>query len=345
MTKILAHFSGRLYPDYTFSIGYNPHSKIKKSERDYELQLRNQEEPSLESKIDWLLGNNKICGESCSISGRPLFIKGLKSSRNSRGKYGSNGITKYGRRVVKNSALLLERKYGKKRLGFVTCTLPNFGATIQHRINGVWGEIVRRFYQKIKRQLAKVNAPCEYVGVTEIQEKRFRKTGVPVPHLHFVYLARPSHSGRYWIYICQIHRAWNMAVREGINFAGYPYTEDEKHGWGSCHAKRVKKSSSAYLGKYMSKGSSVLKQMSDEGWDEFPCQWWQASASVKELFKKSIVHLGGEVCSWFFYHPGSLIEDEIVTYVDYVSVVVGGVSRVVGLVGCLTKESYWALAG
>lgn len=336
----ITQFSGTIYPDKTFSLGIVPRKKKGRSEKQYDRLYRVQEPTNYSNVTDWLLGSLNVGGKFCSTSEAPLFIESPKSSRARRGKYGRHGITRFGKKFVRNSSLLLERHYTKERLGFVTCTLPRFPAMLQKRINGVWGEIVRRFYQKIKRQLAKLSQPFIYVSVTEIQEKRYRDTGIPVPHLHFVYLCRGIVDKRYWLYVCQIHRAWNEAILEGISFAGYPFGKHPDIATGSVHAKRVKKSVSAYLGKYMTKGSKVIASMQKDGYTEFPRQWWNACMQMKKMFKESLIRLTQEQCKDLFYGCEQYIADNWLSYVAYVEVEIDGVLRTMGVVGTMFKHMY-----
>lgn len=317
-----------------------PKKKLLAADRAYEHELRKEKEYDHQAYIDYLIGANSIEGKFCSTSEAPLFIESPKSSRSPRGSYGKHGITGFGKRFVRNSAILLERKYSKTRLGFVTCTLPTFPECIQRRINGVWGEIVRRFYQKIKRHLQKLDVPFQYIGVTEIQEKRYHTTGVPVPHLHFVYVCRKSISDRYYMYICQIHRAWNHAVREGIGYSGYPLKYPEHSDCGGVHAKVVKKSVAAYLGKYVSKGCKVIADMQENGWTEFPKQWWNADMQTKEMYKSALINVDQIACADIFYNAAEYLADGIFTYVHWIFIEFDGTDRCVGLYATLSDEIY-----
>lgn len=337
----ITQFSGTIYPDKTFSLGIVPRKKKRASEREYDRAYR-ANQPLYHSKHleDWITGVNSVEGKFCSLSEAPLFIESPKSSRDSRGKYGKHGITGFGKKFVRNSALLLERKYTKKRLGFVTCTLPSYPAVLQERINGIWGEILRRFYQKVKRQLEKLSEPFIYVGVTEIQEKRYRRTGIPVPHLHFVYLCRGVVDNRYWLYICQLHRAWNEAVAEGIRLCGYPFPDDFRTGTGSVHAKRVKRSTAAYLGKYMSKGGKVLEDMANAGWTEFPSQWWNADMSTKKLYVSALIKPSQTELKALFYGCEHYLQEGLLTWMSFVDIEIEGVYCRMGLVGTMSRQMY-----
>ena len=337
--------SGKLYPTRKICVHYNRRLKKAVSEKRYDRQHASQPEVNYIDVADWLTGATNIGGKFQSISERPLFIKAHESSREIKKSYGSHGITAHGRRTVENVCVLLEKKYSKECLGFVTCTIPSFPQELHHKINGVWGEITRRFYQKLKRLLAKNDRPFIYVGVTEIQEKRFKKTGVPAPHLHFVYVCREKNNAPYWLYVCQIHRCWNEAVREGIAQVGYPFTMSSAVPWGNVHCKRVQKSAGAYLGKYMSKGGKVLDAMKEQGWTEFPKQWWSACMQCKKMFKDSVVRLSYEVCKKLFYGLGECLEEGLIQYASYVDILINGEFRTVALVGVLTAKGCRELTG
>jgi hypothetical protein len=270
----------------------------------------------------------------------PLFIESPKSSRKSRKPYGENGITNYGKKVVRNSAILLEQKYGKHRLGFVTCTLPGVDEVLCKLAIEKWSEICRRFYQKVKRQLQKISQPFIYTGVTEIQENRFKKHGIPAPHLHFVYVCRSSARDVYWLYICQLHRAWNEAIGECLSGVGAAKPWVFGTVLGSVHAKRVQKSASAYLGKYISKGCTVVEAMKDAGYTIFPKQWWTASMQMKKMFKESIIHLPLHTCRALFDNAQLLAEAKIILNYRYVYIELSGIERRVGIAGIMSDDLY-----
>lgn len=271
---------------------------------------------------------------------QPLFIVGAKSSQNVRGAYGQHGITKYGKRVVRNAALLLEREYGKGRLGFITCTLPTFSEQVQRTINGSWGEITRRFYQAVKRKAESRGRKFIYVGVTEIQEKRFRRYGVPCPHLHFVYLCRDCPRSPYLLDIAELHRLWNKAIKQVVRKMLPNLCMDAEFRTGSVHGATIKKSASGYLGKYISKGCKVLEAMKEEGWDEFPKQWWTASKFAKEMFRKSIKKIPTHVCNQIFYGLGEMLQNGDVIGGSFVWVEVGGQDFCAGFAGIMSSRLY-----
>ena len=234
-------FTGKCYPDKSFSIGAIPKAKIRRQDAQYERAYKAQNEPDYGNIADWLTSSLNIGGKFCSLRENPnfcgerlissdvpqanidvltemekvenndfskfydveenldlpLFIVSAKLKRPPRGTYGKHGITNYGKRVLKNSCILLQQRYTRKKLGFATCTLPDMGREVLCVLTENWAQVVQRFFQKARRFHEKRDLPFIYVGCTEIQEKRFVDTGLPVPHLHFVYVSKHSISGGY----------------------------------------------------------------------------------------------------------------------------------------------------
>lgn len=278
------------------------------------------------------------------IERSPLFINGAESSRKSTLSYGKNGITKYGRRVLENTALLLERKYGRKCLGFGTTTLPDMAVGTLKYLLANWGEVVRRFFQKLTRITAKVNCPFIYVGCTEIQPRRFGRTRLPVPHLHFVYISRFDISNGYLLSADEDYAAWNEAVNEVLAKGGFLPLMGEYGHVGSLHLTAVRKSASAYIGKYISKGAKEVKAMQDEGYTDFPRQWWFACMQCKEMFNASITPISGDNTWYIFTNLSELVLSKVLAYGRYVEVEVSqGKYKILGCTGRLNYPLYNAL--
>lgn len=342
MNNTLAQFSGRIYPDKSVSIGICPIKKKRKAESDYDRQYSQQKEPCLSAKIDCLIGDTSIGGKFCSLSEAPLFIKSPKSSRKNRGSYGRHGITNFGRRFVKNAAILLEQQYGKKRLGFATATLPSMDRDTCHTINGAISDITRRFYQKIRRKYQKRGSQFIYVGCVEIQEKRFERTSLPVVHLHFIYVAKDSlHSG-YTLNTKDFYTAWNESVNECLVNAGKKPIMGNSGHIGSVKLEPIRASAAAYIGKYLSKGVKVVKAMQEAGFNEFPKQWWSASMQMKYMYAKSIIRLTHHECKAIFYGCEHYLEENMLLWYSYVEIKLNSQMITVGLVATLSDQMYQA---
>lgn len=270
----------------------------------------------------------------------PLLVKSPQSSRKSTSSYGKNGITLYGRRVLENTALLLQRRYGRRCLGFGTTTLPDMDKDTLKYLLANWGDVVRRFFQKLARITARVGCPFIYSGCTEIQPKRFEDTRLPVPHLHFVYVAKFRVSDGYLLYADEDYTAWNEAVNEVLARGGFLPLMGVCGHVGSFHIKSVRKSAAAYVGKYISKGAKEVKAMQEEGYEDFPRQWWFACMQCKKMFKDSLIKLSQDICAMIFYDAESLIESDFLTYMQSVWVDYGGRQYRCGLTGTLGYDAY-----
>lgn len=341
----MATMQGVLYPNGKFTIGFIP--PPQKSESDIRYDKEQDRTEVLYSRWVWNYGR-KEKKDFRAIShqlGADRLVKGSELSRK-RKKYGKRGITRLGKRVVENASYLLQRKVGRKRCGFVTCTVPPMPKTYEVAIAQNWGEVVRRFFQKVKRQLDKKNAPNWVVGVTEIQEKRYRKTGSIALHLHFAYPCRRKNRGTAWyIPAKKFRKFWKDSILEVLNKAELIPPEEVDFN-ASIDAQVVKKSVSGYLGKYMSKGTKSVKAVINEGREEeLPSQWWFASKLAKQKYKSSLVHFDDKKSKFLFYCGEQLIEEGLLSYFSYVEVLIHDADRIMGAVGVITEKFRKRLTG
>lgn len=197
-----------------------------------------------------------------------------------RCRQGLNGITKYGQRMVKNAAYLLQKKYGGRQISFLTCTIPGSPErTIEVALK--WEQIVRVYYQKLKRKLVANKLSPVVVGVTEIQPRRFKRTGGMPLHLHLVF--QGAHEDFNWVFKPSDFQKWWMDTVESI----VPSASKESYA-SSTNVQRVKKSAAGYLGKYMSKGSGDIAAIIEECptvVDALPHCWYNMSAEARKAVK------------------------------------------------------------
>ena len=381
----ITRFTGKCYPDKSFSLGVIPRQKRGRRDAQYERAYKEQNESNYGNIADWLTGSLNIGGKFCSLRENPnsygerlvssdvpqssidvlkelenvtnndfskfydveenldlpLFIVSSKLKRCPRGNYGRNGITNYGKRVLKNSCIILEQKYGKRRLGFGTCTLPTLCESSLRVLLSNWGDVVRRFFQKVRRQHEKLSLEFIYLGCTEIQEKRYRNTGLPVPHLHFVYVCKETIRGGYTCNTKQFYGWWNDAVNE-ILVRGKrdPIMGIDGHT-GSVKLESIRTTAAGYIGKYVSKGVSVVKSMLAAGYEEFPKQWWFASMQCKKLFNASVKTISGDICAMLWDNAPNLIEYGILKHLHYVFVKINDSEKCMGMTGIFTDNVYY----
>lgn len=188
-------------------------------------------------------------------------------------RYGTNGITSFGARRVRNAAYLIEKGVPIGCAVFSTCTVPSLPIEDMRSIHERWHKVVEVFRRKLTRALRKKGLSGESVTVSEIQGKRYERTGIPVLHIHTVFHGR-TRTGKPAISTKEHDDMWRDALMVGV--IG-PMT---KLG-SACNLQWVKKSAQGYLGKYMSKGTKVVRRLCKTGFTGWlPKQWWSVSRSL-----------------------------------------------------------------
>ena len=261
--------SGTLWPNGEFSFAYVP---------DDVTQVTRGEECS------WASGLVNNYG----TSGEPLDLTLLDNlpEQNPTGttppekaRYGLKGMTSEARRKVRASAHLLQERYGKARLSFVTLTVPPLGdRKSERRLASRWHDAIRYLIRQLKLLLRQRGLPQTLVGVCEIQVRRYASSGQFPLHIHLVLVGRKRSRGPWGIHYSEFRETWSD-ILQGI--VGHPietrYLEN---------VKEVEKDAGSYLGKYMSKSQNEIEKVVSEGneW-MLPKQWWFSTKEMKNWLK------------------------------------------------------------
>ena len=193
--------------------------------------------------------------------------------------YGRRGITRFGARRVRCAAHLLQREAGKYRVVMSTVTVPPLPKEDMSSIHESWNHVVDTYRRKISRALRDKNLTGEMVSVTEIQEKRYEKTGIPVLHIHAVFVGKTT--GGQWAVSTEDHDdMWRSTLSVALG-------KDVGEVGSACRLERVKHSTEGYIGKYLTKGTKAVKAMVDGGFQGWiPKQWWSCSRSLSSRVDK-----------------------------------------------------------
>lgn len=259
--------------------------------------------------------------------GSSLVAKSQPSPR------GANGISRYGAKLVRNGAYLMEKERTLTNLSFLTVTLPNVSQEEAIRCSENWAEIVRQFVQWLRKTLRKARLPGEIIGCTEVQEKRVALTGVFGLHLHFVFVGRRRRAG--WaLRPTEIREAWKRAIA--------PYLDSPIGGydWRACErVESLRKSASGYLGKYMSKGLKACQKLRAMfPGVKFPSCWYVCTNSLRRRVKSGVLRVSGDMGRVL----ADLVEsrdDEFVAYVSPVKVNWADIQLTIGYTGRLTGRA------
>jgi hypothetical protein len=341
MNKIVPQFSGKIYPDRTFSIGYVPSKKKgvddSRHDREYESQFDAYNYASSEygrTQFDSVRFFRGGYEKSVGLS------KVTNHHKKEKKRYGTRGITKYGRKCVRCISHILQDKFGRKQMGFGTATLPPMGKSAYRILAANWGDVVRRFFQSIKRHYNRKGETFCYIGVTEVQTKRYKDTGIPYLHLHWGYNCRSRREGDFIISANLLRQLWRRTIENVLRKHGCSeYLPHEKFK-ASIDAQVVRKNLGGYLGKYLSKGMDAIGELSEEFPDLIPRQWWFASMQCKEMLKNSIIRMDAKMAESFFYQLEHYLHEGVITFARFVEIEIDGLLKKIGLIGVLSKESY-----
>ena len=219
----------------------------------------------------------------------PNLVSAAKSSQtedgskvSSRKKYGLKGITRFGTKMVRSGASLLQRKFGKDDLVFLTLTVPVLSRDERGALAREWGDVMRQVIQRLCRLLERAGQPQEVVSVTELQTARLSKYSQAYLHAHLVLPARQRFRRGWVIDVSEFRTWWSSLIERkiGRQLETLPRIE----------TKLVRKSAEGYLGKYMSKGNESMEGIvEDLGEDAVPGQQWNMSAALRKKVKTATV--------------------------------------------------------
>jgi hypothetical protein len=216
----------------------------------------------------------------------PNLTRGGRTMK--RTKRGSKGMTAYARRSVRSCAVILEERYGLDCLSLATCTLPTSDTSELERICRAFSEIIRVFKQKLERRLERYGLLGDVVLVVEIQEKRYRSWGLVCPHLHLVFPGRRSKIDPWVITPSELREMWESVLENVLN--------RPVDGSASTRIEAPRKSLKRELGKYLTKGGTLLRDIVKAGkGDLLPSAWWGGTAMVKKEERDRRVTLTGDV--------------------------------------------------
>jgi len=301
--------SGRVFPCGDFSFGVVPAEKKNSRDILYEqvdAQVDHRHEP-----LTYFAGEGAVVSRPNPLHDRsstlistllPNCAKNEPTKKKMPRRHGLKGISSYGRKMVKSGCKILEDKHGKQKLGFLTVTLPDFKGGLSRadlrEVHLNWASITRDFLRSLSRALESRGGDGQLVASTEIQEKRYKATGIPALHMHICFQAWDGVSlneeGRYswFLSAAKIRWYWEGAVchalgreRNTIDFNA------------SVNIKKVRKSAVGYLGKYLSKGAKVTKSVIEDGKKHWlPSKWWSLYGGLRDAVIAGIVILDTQDC-------------------------------------------------
>lgn len=210
---------------------------------------------------------------------------------NTADRRGLNGITAYGKRMVKSACAILQKRHSHKNLTFGTLTLPALMPGQLLMVSEHWGYLKSRFSEELSRLLRRRGLDPDWVDVTEIQSKRWRRRSEVALHLHYLHQGRLP--GQHWaIAPSEIRDIWQRLLE---NLLGV-----EVDCSAATRIEQVKLNASHYLSKYMSKGGKLTQEIISTGRSHFlPSAWYGVSAALRREIKSAIAHLTTQQAHFF----------------------------------------------
>lgn len=274
----------RLWPNGQYSLSYKYGTEAMPSRPEDEWRFlggRLSEVPSGASPPN--LVSSLESSQACSVgSGR------------TQEKYGLKGITRYGQKMVRSGAYLIQRRYGLRGTCFLTLTVPPLSKEERMGLAQEWGDVMRQVLQQLCRELKRAGQPPLVVSVTELQSGRSRRYREAYLHAHLVFPARRA-IGTGWCVEVDSFRLWYKQLLErkiGRTLDSVPRVE----------TKTLRSSAEHYLGKYMTKGAGDIQGIIDDlGEASVPGQQWNMSNELRSRVKSGTLesHGFGEMLQLF----------------------------------------------
>lgn len=234
----------------------------------------------------WQKAVNLVAGKvSPSTLGLSVVSNSQKKTRRVT-RRGLNGITPYGRKMVRSIVAGMSKKYDRRTLCFGTATVPPLTEEARIQLGDNWPQLCKYFMQWLKYQLESLGLPSDVVIISEVQEKRLVATGEAYPHLHWLAPGRRDRFSDEWAIDPQkIDKYWGKLI---TRFSGQRVIVTS-----ACKLEVPRTDPKKELGKYMSKGGRLIQKAAENGQARFlPRAWWQAPLALRREVKSRIVKLG-----------------------------------------------------
>lgn len=216
-------------------------------------------------------------------------------------------------RNLRNAVYLLEEKYGKEQLSFLTLTLPNLSRDGLALCCSHWDVMVNTFMKWLRTRLELKCMELEYAYCTEIQSGRLKNRGEYAPHLHIVFRGKAYRKQSWAVSWLDCRNAWADIISK--------FVSESFDTRALENIQRIKKSAARYLSKYISKGKNIIPQGAEENApiQELHTQWGGMSRNLCRAIKRRIIRftsglqLGG-IANQIVQHIAGLIDAGIVKY-------------------------------
>jgi len=208
-----------------------------------------------------------------------------------RHRQGLTGISGSAKRMLRSGTALLGKLFPRRWITFLTVTTPTITESENEIVNSNWSEMVRQLLQQISRELVRAGIKPEITYCDEVQEQRYRDTGIVGLHLHLVFQGKRSDRSGYAITPARIDKFW-QAQLERVLGRSVDVSASNK-------LETPKKPLEKEISKYISKGGKLVAKIIADGKGHLlPSSWWGMTTSLKRKVKAAIVNLDSDTATW-----------------------------------------------
>lgn len=304
--------SARVFPNGEFGVGYVPRKGISAKERRYEEERRYAEDNAYydaDIEINADMPEGFIYTRKLVMPLPPKLGIGAESSQEAR-KYGLNGITAHGRKMLRSAGHIMDT-VAKSGGGYYpqmgTLTIPSLEPERMMEICRNWSDIVRRFFQECRRRYARFGKIFDYASCTEIQPGRWVDRGEVGLHVHFLFVAFRINRKLWSLPDQWVRDVWRRILVYYVGEGGVPHNLNYRR-------ETVRQSSAAYIAKYASKGAEFIKEVAERvGREALPSQWWSISSRLRTVIKRHTILSTGTTAELLL----SICREDMTDYLKY----------------------------
>jgi len=264
-----------------------------------------------------------------SVGDTPLTLSEPLISRRGKKRI-AKGLTNHGKRTMESAVHLLTHKYGTKQIGFYTLTCPFTETEAINEFNQKFPIIVKRYLEKVKRHYQSLGRTFSYVGVHEIQEERYARTGQQCLHFHYLAPCKMGFAGKFIHSTEQIRDWYKTAIQNAIPGRDCP---SPRIGSEVC-----RKSASGYLAKYYSKGISTDADRVAETDPVGLSSWYVVSRNMLQAVRRATFRCDGDLASDVIRHNQGCSNNADITFSRAIKVCRDGCERLVGYVFAMSAK-------
>jgi hypothetical protein len=282
---MLTPFKGKLYPSGDLTL-YTPHKvcTVKKDTTPSPLD-------GIDSYVD---SDGKTQVFYDAIDNSPMGLSVATNSHRiseSRTRQGLKGIGRSAKIMLRSGTALLGRSIPRRLMTFLTVTTPAITEAENAIVNAEWSEMVRQLEQQIKRELVRAGIKPEITYCVEVQEQRYTETGIVALHLHLVFQGKLSDRSPWAITPARIDKLWRSQLERVLD---RPVDVSAAN-----KLETPKKPLEKEIGKYISKGGSLIAKIIADGKEHLiPRSWWGMTTALKQRVKAAIVNLDSDIATW-----------------------------------------------